>query len=215
LYNIFIKNFVIFNKVIKLKIIYAGFLAFILIGCKKDVDTNPTVVSDYNYCHLYSTISADTSYIPHKKGNGWSYCSGNVNYAGYSAGVIRDTIIGNSIIFDRLFDTDSEHAFYSNLVYRTMIDSLGNYYQMTDQSFFSDTLLLIKPNAFNGDTIYHNPITHFKVVLVNNNETIETIPNCYHSVVISPNYGPRNYYFKKGIGELFFSGFKLNGARIN
>lgn len=195
-------------------LLLAIFTGLLFISCKRDVDIKP-VEMPKSFCQIYSDISADTNYIPHKKNNAWSYCSGDINYAGYSAGVILDTVMQNKIIFDRLFHTDSQHAFYSNSVYRTMIDALGNYYQMTDQSQYLDTLMLIKPSALNGDTIYYNSVTHLKVVLVNNNETVEGITNCYHSVVISPSYSPTNYYFKKGIGQLFFNGFRLNSAKIN
>lgn len=190
------------------------FLIITLIGCKKDPNLNPYKPKP-NCDKIYNIVSTDTNYIPHKKNNGWNYCSGNIDMAGYTSGVILDTIIQNKIIFDRLFHTDSQHTIHANSVCRVMIDSTGNYYQMTDYPYFTDTLLLINPSAQNGDTIYFNSLINLKVVLINKNETLEGITDCYHSRVISPNYVSTDYYFKKGIGQLFYGQFKLESATIN
>lgn len=114
---------------------FSFLLSIVFIGCQKDISTEPDIVYN-NSCPLYSAVSADTNYIPHKKNSSWQYNCPRDGMAGWSASVILDTIINNKIIIDRLFHTESPHVFYRNLVYRTMIDSLGNYYQMTDQSLF-------------------------------------------------------------------------------
>lgn len=199
---------------LKIYFLFIGFsLSIVFIGCTKDVDTNPYV--PYNYCQFYSKISSDTSYIPHKKKNSWAYCSGDINYAGWNAGISLDTIINNQVYFDRTYYTNSSHAPYSYVINKSIIDSSGNYFSITNQSGYFDTLLLIKPNALNGDTIYNNQFTHVKIVLKNNNETVGTVTNCYHSLVIYPNGFSENHFFKKGIGELYYCGFKLYEAKIN
>lgn len=189
-------------------------LFLLFLSCKKDSSTEPTIIN-VNSCNIYSTVSSDTNYVPHKKGNHWTYCSGNINYAGWSAGISLDTMINNKVYFNRIYHTSSSHAPYSTFENKSFIDSLGNYFSITNQSGYFDTLLLIKPTAVVGDTIYNNQSTHVKVVLKNNNETVKNITNCYYSLVIYPNGFQESHYYKKGIGELFFWGFTLDNAQIN
>lgn len=180
-------------------------------SCKKDQSINQNTYTDF--CTYYNTPSTDVSYTPHKKGNGWSYCSGDLNIAGWSGGIILDTLINNKMYFTRHFETYSEHVFNKIMICKSIIDSIGNYFELTNKSGYTDTLLLIKLNALNGDTIYNNIQSHVKVVVINTNETLESSNNCYHSKVIYPNT-IEDHYFKKGIGDLTFFGFKLSNATI-
>jgi hypothetical protein len=180
-------------------------------SCKKDPNLNQNNYTDF--CTYYNTPSTDISYTPHKKGNDWSYCSGDLNIAGWSGGIILDTLINNKMYFTRQFDTYSTHAFPKTIICKSIIDSIGNYFELTIQSGYIDTLLLIKLNALSGDTIYNNIQSHVKVVVINTNETLESCNNCYHSKVIYPNT-VEHHYFKKGIGDLTFFGFKLYNATI-
>lgn len=180
-------------------------------SCKKDSNLNQNTYTDF--CTYYNTPSTDISYTPHKKGNAWSYCSGDVNIAGWSGGIILDTIINNKTYFTRQFETNSEHAMIKTIICKSILDSIGNYYELTNQSGYIDTLLLIKLNAISGDTIYNNTQSHVKVVVINSNETIESCSNCFHSKAIYPNT-TEHHYFKKGIGDLTFCGFKLYDAKL-
>ena len=169
--------------------------------------------SSLRHPKLFNTVSYDTSYTPHKKGNGWSYCAGTSSYPNWSGGVILDTIINNKSYFTRVFQNPSSH--YPISIYRkSIIDTLGNYFELADQSGYPDTLLLIKLSAVSGDTIYNNPQSQVKVIVINTNETFENCTNCYHVKVIYPTTYPTHHYFKKGIGDIVLHSFKLSNAII-
>ncbi|MCZ8286551.1 MAG: hypothetical protein O9353_13960 [Bacteroidia bacterium] len=132
--------------------------------------------------------------------------------ADYDASVTWDSVIGASLYFDRLFHTNSSHTQYSYYPEKWRVDSIGNYYRMTYFQQYKDTLLLIKPTAANGDTLYRDATKNLRVILINKNETVETIPGCYH--VLEQNGYEAHHYCKKGIGELYFNGFTLTNAII-
>jgi hypothetical protein len=98
--------------------------------------------------------------------------------------------------------------------FHNIIDNSGNYYFLRYSNPYNitgpgDTILIIKPSAFNGDTIYNNALANVKVMLVDNNETFYSISGCYHSRVILNAYSGDlktvDHYFKKGIGEIYFT----------
>lgn len=183
------------------------FLSLLWTGCKKNAE--PNAESPANYCMLYKTLSADTNYIPHHRNNVWDYCSGDVNRADYDARITWDTVIGNSLYFDRVFHTSSSHAMNPYYPERWRLDPAGNYYRMTYWSAYKDTLLLIKPSASDGDTLWLSPL----VILINKNETVESIPGCYHVVEKNSGYDNHHYY-KKGLGELYFTTYTLSKTVI-
>lgn len=205
------------------QLIFLVIVIFTICSCKRDPSLSPSpavktlsLYGNSSYCELYTTISADTNYIPHKKNNSWDFCSGSDMIAGWRAVVTQDTIINNRVSFEITYDWNTQHPMGpTHIVEKMFIDSIGNYYSNT----VSDTLLLIDINAVNGDTIYNNPITHTKVVLVNNSEIIGSLSNCYHSRVLYPypNGTTRDYYFKKGIGPvlMYSYSFKLYQATIH
>ena len=94
-----------------------------VIGCKKDPSIITENKSNTN-CEIYSTISNDTNYIPHKLNTGWSYCLSG--YAGWNGGIILDTVILGKTYFTRLMQSQSSHYPFSNLD-RFIVDSVGNY----------------------------------------------------------------------------------------
>ncbi len=169
--------------------------------------SNPSVP-----CNLYKIVSADPDYIPHTKNNNWYYCAGG-NMAGYSLTITRDTLIDNRQWMDLSYYTSSSHTLSNTVVMQWFINPLGEYYQVNFwASSYKDTVLMIKPDAVNGDTIFNN--SRIKIVLIDNNETVETIPGCYHIREIHPTQSG-DHYFKKGLGELYFNGFfKMNSATI-
>jgi hypothetical protein len=201
------------------------FFLFFL-SCKKDesttqqngyvhYDTHPTIDTS---CRLITTFSSDTNYIPHKKNNTWYYCSGYTVIAPKLGLVVYDTIIQNVTYFNITFTDPSNNV--PSWTDRYFIDSLGRYYSVSLNQYSGnclDTLLLINPLSSNGDTIYNKSSASIKVVLINKNETVQNIPNCYHISVINPssaNYTAIQYYFKKGVGSLFYHG-TLKSAQIN
>ena len=194
---------------------YLSFIIATLIliaGCKKDVSLEPKIAVYKTTCDLNANISADTNYIPHKRNNLWTYCATIDHYI--SCTVIADTFINNKTYFKRLYSFPDPHLginYYTENV--SYIDSTGSYYSITNELYYSDTLKIIKPNAVNGDTLYNNLNTLVKVVLVNKNEVVETISNCYHIRVIYPSRTTEHIY-RKGIGELFFEGGKLTNSKI-
>jgi hypothetical protein len=145
--------------------------------------------------------------------------------------------VGSKIFFERTFDFQAGQSgggAGSSLIgddsFSSMIDNLGNYYFLNYRNNNlanpRDTILIIKPSAINGDTIYNNVLANIKVVLVDKNETFRLLPGCYHSRVImnasSTNRKIVDHYFKKGIGELYFTeniekteGEVLSYAKIN
>lgn len=193
-------------------------MSFVLfLSCKKKVeeDPNPT-------CDIYHTVSSDTNYIPHKKGNYWNYCNevSTIGWNGWSAKITFDTIIGNKMYFVRTFNfaagpsgAGAGSILIGDESFNSMIDSLGNYYFLNYRNNNignpKDTILLIEPSATNGDTIYKNAFANIKVVLINKNETFYLISGCYHSRVILNAYSgtPKvvDHYFRKGIGEIYFT----------
>lgn len=180
------------------------FFLFVLIGCKKIETTSPGV-SD---CHIYSNVNPDTNYIPHKKGNFWSYCYEGNSAAGFNVNIVLDTIIGGKIYFQRVFAASNSHSPPQSIPGNSVIDSLGNYYLVINVYSVPDTVLIIKPNAQNGDTIYKNLIKSNKVVLENKNETFMSIPGCHHIKIIkstSNSTKVEHHYYKKGVGEIYFN----------
>jgi hypothetical protein len=198
----------------RIKIVFGFCLlqVLLLVACKKKEEPQPEPLTS-TPCPLYNTVSTDTNYIPHHRNNLWAYCSDDINRAGYSATIKWDSVIGTSLYFDRLFHTSSSHAPSPYYPERWRIDSQGNYYRMTYWKQYTDTLLLIKPSASNGDTLYSNAAKTFNVILINKNETVENIPGCYH--VLEQNGYEAHHYYKKGIGELYFNGFTLSNAVIH
>ncbi len=186
------------------------FGVILLGGCKKDPSVVPINNINYDYCKIYSSISADTNYIPHKLHTGWSYC--NEGYAGWSGGIILDTIITGKIYFNRLMQSQSSHNPYSNLD-KFIVDTIGNYHYIYESYGVIDTVLFIKQNALNGDTIHNNLQTKIKVVVINKNESYKDVEGCYHIEEIHDGYRISHYY-RKGIGELSYCGMILNSARI-
>lgn len=204
----------------KLKI-YFVFISFLFsiafTGCKKD--TNPDLPGS---CEFYSTVSSDTNYIPHKINNYWNYCdeASTIAWAGWSAKITLDTVIGNNIYFDKSLSFQTGHSgggagtiFSPDASTTYMIDSIGYYflyYRNYNTSIPRDTILIIKPSAMNGDTIYSNALANVKVVLIDKNETLYSISGCYHSRVILNAFSSGrilvDHYFKKGIGELYVTG---------
>ncbi len=196
----------------QISVVSFGIMLIVLLdGCNKKKDPVITEPAP-SYCKLYTTVSTDTDYIPHHRDNRWGYCSGDVNMAGYDATVTWDSVIGTSLYFDRLFHTNSSHAPSAYYPERWRMDSVGNYYRMTYWNEYKDTLLLIKPSASNGDTLYRDATKHLRVILINKNETVETIPGCYH--VLEQGDYEAHHYYKKGIGELYFKAFTLSNAII-
>lgn len=186
-------------------------LVLLLAACKKKEEP-PSEPLTSSPCPLYTTVSPDTNYIPHHRDNRWDYCSTDINMAGYDATIKWDSVIGKSFYFDRLFHTSSSHAANPYYPERWRVDSVGNYYRMTYWNQYKDTLLLIKPSAVNGDTLYTNTAKNLRVILINKSETVENIPGCYH--VLEQNGYETHHYYKKGIGELYFNGFILSHAVI-
>ena len=149
---------------IKLKT-YLVFISFLLsivfIGCKKD--QNPELESP---CILYSIISSDTNYIPHKKNNYWDYCY-EVNHAvGNNSKVIFDSIVNNSIQFKIKNTKSSKNGTQISYLFYS-IDAQNNLYYTESQydsiSFVqTNAIKLIDPFANNGDTIYKNQIARIK-----------------------------------------------------
>lgn len=197
------------------KVLSVGLMASVLLNaCKKKKEPETPEPAPY-HCTLYTTVSTDTNYIPHKKNSSWNYCPGTINMADWNVTISRDTVIGAYSYFDKMYHTNSSHAGTPNYSEKYRIDGLGNYYRI-DESYWStyvDTLLIIKVNAANGDTIYNNPLTHNKVILINRNEAVGSLTACYHTLEI---YGAnqRHHYYKKGLGELYFNGFTLSNAII-
>lgn len=196
------------------KKITASFFALLLllVSCRKKEE--PVRDPEPDFCRLFTTVSSDTNYIPHHKYNRWHYCMKDPGRADWDASVPWDSTIGNSLYFDRLFHTISSHVSSPYYPERWRIDSAGNYYRMTYWSEYKDTVLLIKPAATNGDTIFLNMKKHLYVILINKNETVENIPGCYH-VIESQDGTDSHHYYKKGIGELYFGPFILSSAIIN
>lgn len=129
-----------------------------------------------------------------------------------------DTIIQNITYFNITYSDPSNN--FPSWTDRYFIDSLGRYYS-TSLNFssgnYSDTLLLIDPQALNGDTIFSDPLANIKVVLIDKNKTVQNVPNCYHINIINTSniFSPvSQYYFKKGAGSLFYHG-TLKSAQIN
>ena len=195
-----------------------SFVAIIFIGCQKDVDTKPYVTPIVSCENLYTTISTDTNYIPHKRNNYWVFCQIiNNKYNDFSTTIISDTLINKTAYFVRRYNygTNPHDQWQCNCFNNSvLIDSLGNYYSTTMDYPFADTIMIIKVNANDGDTIYKNNIKGINVILVNKNETIETLTGCYHTKLTYPNK-VQEIIYKKGIGELYFQSGKLIRAKIN
>jgi len=187
-------------------------------------------------CQLYTEVSSDTNYIPHKKNNYWRYCLGG--WSGWDAKIILDTVIGNKLYFVRTFQFTPGHSgggagnsMMGDRSNYSVIDASGKYYFLKSRFVNSlmpqDTVLIINPSAANGDTIYNSSIANVKVVLVNKSETFYSVPDCYHSrVILNANSNSKkivDHYFKKGLGEIYFtenisverSGEMLDVAIIN
>ena len=164
-------------------------------------------------CNLYKIASPDTNYIPHNKNNYWYYCAGG-NMAGYDLTITRDTIINNLNWIRLHYYTSSSHVLVQSVVMEWFINPSGEYYQVNSWATnYRDTVLMIKPDAANGDTIFNN--SRIKVLLINNNETVETIPGCYHIREIYPQR-IQDHYYKKGLGELYFNDFfKMSNVLIH
>lgn len=202
----------------------------LMMGCKKKEDaasqptTQPSTTGSTTSsgsttslppsvaCNLYTTVSPDTNYIPHKKNNSWYYCAGG-NMAGYGLTITRDTLINNLNWLSLYYYTSSSHTLSNSVVMEWFINPAGEYYQVNFwATSYRDTVLMIKPGAVNGDTIFNN--SRIKVLLVNDNETVETIPGCYHVREVYPTR-IQDHYYKKGLGELYFNGFfKMSSALI-
>ncbi|MES2566248.1 MAG: hypothetical protein V4565_05245 [Bacteroidota bacterium] len=211
-----------------------SFVYFVILfsNCKKNVPQNIIQISCGS---VYSQISSDTNYIPHKKNNRWDYCCEYNSSIGWTAKVLSDTVIGKNKFFEIEFVKSQNRGNSSsdgNESGKSMIDSLGNYYWLKSRYIINttilvfDSIMIIKPSAISGDTIYSDALANTKVVLVNKNETFNSIQGCYHSRIIRnsnlANQEVVDHYYKKGIGEIYFSkdikpriGCVLNSALIN
>lgn len=195
-------------------------------SCKKDEKNTPQTGGYQHYdthpasdtsCKLITIFSTDTNYIPHKKNNSWYYCSGYIAIAPKIGMVVYDTIIQNITYFNITYTDPSNIV--SSWTDRYFIDSVGKYYSTSLNHYvgnYLDTLLLINPHASIGDTIFNDTSAKIKVVLIDNNETVQNVPNCYHIKIINNNASSSvsQYYFKKGVGSLFYHG-TLKSAVIN
>jgi hypothetical protein len=203
----------------KLYIFLSVCVFFISFGCKKKEEQTPpqspgttqgsiTSSTPNPNCKLVTSTSPDTNFIPHKKNNTWSYCASYGNVADKNGQVVRDTTYQNKTYFDILYNFPTQHpSGPTSWLDKYTIDSLGCYYCTSSLNNYSDTILLINPQSINGDTIYNNPITHAKVVLINKSQTTYSFSDCYHIAVIRPGYTyPSHHHYKKGLGDLFYAG---------
>ena len=175
---------------------------YLIAGCKKDVSLEPKIAVYKTTCDINANISADTNYIPHKRNNLWTYCA-TIDHC-ISCTVIADTFINNKTYFKRLYSFPDPHLginYYTENV--SYIDSTGSYYAITNELYYSDTLKIIKPNTANDDALYNNLNAHVKVSLVNKNESVETISNCYHTKVIYPLKNNRAFLQKRNWRIIF------------
>lgn len=190
-----------------------------VISCKKNVEPKVENIS----CTLFTSVSSDTNYIPHKKNNYWQYCyeASSIAWSGWSAVITSDTVIGSKTYFSRAFSFTAGHSgggagsalIGDSSSYYSMIDNSGKYYYLKyryqNPLPIRDSIMIINPLATNGDTICNNSLAGIKVVVINNSETFYSISGCYHSRVIhSANSGITkmvDHYFKKGIGEIYFT----------
>ena len=186
-------------------VILAGLLLFA--SCKEKKKEEVSTIAD---CILYETLNADTNFIPHKKNNFWDYCfQANFSVSNNSK-VIYDSLINNKYHFT-IQNTNDPQTGVTIVDYHYTIDSLNHYYLTSGANSFADTIRIINPVANNGDTIYKNPAKKVTVVVVNKNETYQTIHGCYHVVEIRPfdntntTFDYAHHYYKKGLGEVFFT----------
>lgn len=131
--------------------------------------------------------------------------------------IVKDTVINNLVCFDVKYEPTSSQVVGGRFTEKWFIDSSGKYYQLNERtSGYQDTILMIKPGAVNGDTIYKYAPNQVNVVLINSNETIGALTGCYHIRQIRFNDAAERY-FKKGIGELYLSNnsFTLQNATIH
>lgn len=191
-------------------------LSILSSGCKKDVEINPKM-SAMTYCaDLYTSVSTDTNYIPHKKNNTWTYCKSDDSF---STSVYVDTTKAGKIYFEYAVNYgQTAHNPIGCICdfYKIFIDSSGNYFSLRNEyTYLTDTLKIIDLNAVNGDTIFKSKISPHYVFLVNKNDTFESITNCYHIKIAFPEYNRSvEYYYKKGIGIVNYNGSKLINAHL-
>ncbi|MES2513652.1 MAG: hypothetical protein V4580_05880 [Bacteroidota bacterium] len=195
------------------------FFLVTLVSCKKNVEPE----KENRTCSLFTSLSSDTNYIPHKKNNYWQYCyeGSYVAWSGWSAVITCDTVISGKAYFSRTFSFTAGHSgggagsalIGDSSSYYSMIDNSGKYYYLKyryqNPSHIRDSIMIINPFALNGDTIYNNSLAGIKVVVINKNETFYSIAGCYHSrVILSANSGITkivDHYFRKGLGEIYFT----------
>lgn len=187
-------------------------LCLFTISCSRDPEFIPNSTVSSN-CRVFNETTSDTNYMPHQLGDTWSYSFCNINYAGWEVWIKHDTLIGSNKILTIGHYAKSTHAPSAGYDSFSMIDSVGNYYILFENGLNTDTVLLIKNSANNGDTIYNKSVTDLKVVVINKNEIIDSVSNCYHSRLFYQGH-IEDHYFKRGIGELYFGSAKLIDAKI-
>lgn len=192
------------------------FSVILLFSCKKDVDTKPYAAPEFHCENLYTNLSLDTNYIPHKKNNSWTYCNSNGDY--YSK-IFVDTIKSGNIYFEYVdnYGLTSHNSMGCICdINKIFIDSIGNYFSLrTDYTYLVDTMKIIDLNASNGDTIFKSKISPHYVLLVNKNDVFESITNCYHIKIIFPEHNRIDeYYYRRGLGIVWRNNSKLINANI-